>query len=69
MKRLNSWLRPNPLTADPNDLTAIPVTVGSAGINDIVDALVGEGLELRRETVIDVVSRLNRKTAEMVTEG
>jgi hypothetical protein len=69
MKKLNSWLRPNPLTEDPNDFVAVPVTVGTAGVNEIVAELVGEGLELRVETVIDVISRFNRKTAQMLTEG
>jgi hypothetical protein len=69
MKKLNSWLRPNPLTEDPNDMMAVPVTVGTAGVNEIVAELVNEGLELRKETVIDVISRFNRKTAQMATEG
>lgn len=69
MKKLNSWIRPNPLTEDPNDMVAVPVTVGSAGIDQIVDELQKEGLELRRETAIDIITRFNRKTAEMATEG
>ncbi len=69
VKQLNSWIRKNPLTPDPNDFMAIPVTVGSAGVNEIVDELVNEGLELKRETVIDVISRFNRKTAEMAVSG
>ncbi len=68
-KNLNAWLRRNLLTADPNDFMAVPVTTGSIGISEIVDELVREGLELKRETVIDVVTRFNRKTAEMVTGG
>ena len=50
----------NHLTPDPNDFMAVPVTTG---IDEIVDELVSEGLELKRETVIDVITRFNRKTA------
>jgi hypothetical protein len=69
VKQLNAWQRKNPLTPDPNDFMAIPVTVGSASVNEIVDELVQEGLELKRETLIDVISRFNRKTAEMAVSG
>lgn len=68
-KKLNAWLRKNLLTADVSDFSAVPVTVGSAGIDEIVNELVREGLELKRETVIDVITRFNRKTAEMAVSG
>jgi hypothetical protein len=68
-KKLNAWLRKNHLTADANDFVAVPVTIGSAGIDEIADELVREGLELKRETVIDVITRFNRKTAEMAVGG
>jgi hypothetical protein len=66
---MKAWIRKNLLTADPNDYVGVPVTSGSAGINDIVAELVKEGMELKTETVIDVINRFNRKTADMVVEG
>lgn len=68
-KKLNAWIRKNPLTSDPNDYVAVPVTVGSIQIGGIVDELEKEGMELKRETVIDVVNRFNRKAAEMLVSG
>ena len=68
-KKLKAWIRKNLLTPDPNDYVAVPVTSGSAGINEIVDELVKEGTELKRETLIDVINRFNRKTADMVVSG
>lgn len=59
-KKLNVWIRKNPLTPDPTDYIAVPVTIGSIGIDGIVDKLQKEGIELKRETVIDVVTRFNR---------
>ena len=68
-KKMKAWIRKNLLTPDPNDYVAIPVTNGSVGINEIVDELEKEGMELKRETVIDVINRFNRKTADMVVSG
>ncbi len=68
-KQLNAWLRKNPLTPNPSDFVAKPVTIGSIGINEVVDELVSEGIELKRETLIDVVTRFNRKTAELAISG
>ena len=70
MKRtLNAWLRKNMLTEDPKDYTATVQSRGSVGINDIVDELVNEGMEIKRETVVDIVSRFNRKAADMALSG
>ena len=68
-KKLNAWIRKNPLTPDPNDFVAVPVTIGSVSISSIVDELENEGMELKRETVIDVVNRFNRKAAELFVSG
>ena len=68
-KKLNAWIRKNPLTPDPNDYTAVPVTIGSVNISDIVSELVKEGMELKSETVTDVITRFNRKATEMVVSG
>ena len=69
VKNLKARLRKNLLTSDPKDYSAVPLTSGSVGINEIVDELVKEGMELKRETVIDVINRFNRKTADLVVSG
>jgi len=70
MKRtLNAWLRKNMLTEDPKDYTATVQSRGSVGVTDIVDELVNEGMEIKRETVVDIVTRFNRKAADMALSG
>jgi len=66
---LKAWIRKNNLTEDPNDYTAVVSTSSSVGVKEIVDELVNEGMEIKRETVIDIVTRFNRKSAEMVVSG
>ena len=66
---LKAWIRKNNLTEDPNDFTAVVLTSSSVGVKEIVDELVKEGMEIKRETVIDIVTRFNRKSAEMVVSG
>ncbi len=40
MNTLKAWLRPNLLTKDdPNDFVAVPLSAGSLGITEIIDAL------------------------------
>jgi hypothetical protein len=69
MNRLNAWLRPNPLTEDPNDRMAVPVTNGSRTAADIVNDLKEEGMEIKTETAVDIITRFNRKVAERVVQG
>lgn len=68
-KNLNAWLKKNLLTADPNDYTATVQSKGSVTVADIVDELENEGMEIKRETVIDIITRFNRKAADMVLTG
>lgn len=68
-KTLNAWLKKNQLTEDPNDYNAIVQSKGSVTTSDIVDELEDEGMEIKRETVIDIISRFNRKAADMVLSG
>jgi hypothetical protein len=66
---LKAWIRKNNLTEDPNDYTAVVSTNRSVGVKEIVDELVNEGMEIKRETVVDIITRFNRKSAEMVVSG
>ncbi|MEC5395069.1 DNA-binding domain-containing protein [Bergeyella sp. RCAD1439] len=70
MNTLKAWLRPNLLTKDdPNDFVAVPLLGGSLGITEIVNALKKEGMEIKTETAIDIVTRFNRKASELVLNG
>ncbi len=66
---LKAWLRDNPLTSDPSDFVGVPASVGSVSIAEIVAELKKEGMEIKEETVIDIVSRFNRKSTELVLQG
>jgi hypothetical protein len=68
-KVLKAWLKKNHLTPDPNDFTASAVSSGSVGVKNIIDELVNEGMELKRETVLDIITRFNRKAADLVLSG
>ncbi|MDD3077749.1 MAG: DNA-binding domain-containing protein [Paludibacter sp.] len=68
-KILNAWLRKNLLTSDPNDYTAIVQVNGSMGISQIVDEMIEQGTELKRETIINIITRVNSIAADMVLSG
>ncbi|MGC3978620.1 MAG: DNA-binding domain-containing protein [Paludibacteraceae bacterium] len=68
-KTLNAWLHKNQLTEDPNDYVATVQTKGGVTVADIIDELQKEGMEIKRETALDIVSRFNRKAADMVLSG
>ncbi|MDY3364377.1 DNA-binding domain-containing protein [Riemerella anatipestifer] len=70
MNTLKAWLRPNLLTKDdPNDFVAVPLSAGSLGITEIIDALKKEGMEIKTETAVDIITRFNRKASELVLNG
>jgi len=66
---LKAWLRKNNLTPDPNDYTATVAGNGSVGIEDIVDDIIKDGIELKRDTILNIVSRFNDKAAELAVSG
>jgi hypothetical protein len=47
-------LRKNELTPDPNDYTAIISPAGKINKSGLIDAVMDEGIEIKRETVEDV---------------
>ncbi|MDY3339480.1 DNA-binding domain-containing protein [Riemerella anatipestifer] len=70
MNTLKAWLRPNLLTKDdPNDFVAVPLLGGSLGITEIIEALKKEGMEIKTETAVDIITRFNRKASELVLNG
>ena len=66
---LKAWLRDNPLTTDPSDFVGVPASVGSVSIAEIVAELKKEGMEIKEETAIDIISRFNRKSTELLLQG
>lgn len=69
MNKLNAWLRLNQLTEDKSDYVAVPQTNGSLTVKDIVNDLIREGMEIKPETAVDIITRFNRKAAERVLSG
>jgi hypothetical protein len=66
---LKAWLRKLLLTPDPNDYTAVVSPMGKINKSGLIDALMEEGIELKRETVEDVVTRYNRIAARYAARG
>ena len=69
MQPLRAWLKANKLTADPSDYTAVPDLNGTYNVRSLVEALQAEGMEIQAETAVDIITRFNRKAAEMTTSG
>ncbi|GHT67460.1 hypothetical protein FACS189452_05210 [Bacteroidia bacterium] len=67
--KLKAWLVKNNLTPDPSDFAGMVESFGSVGAEGLIDELVNEGMELKRETVLDVVTRYNRKCVDMALRG
>ena len=66
---LKAWLKKNPLTPDPNDYTATVVSSGSVGVDQIIDEIVSDGIEQKRETILNIVTRFNNKAADLALSG
>ena len=67
--KLKAWLKRNLLTEDETDFNAVIKSFGSVAPKEIIDELVKEGMELKPETVLDVVTRYNRKCIELTLRG
>jgi hypothetical protein len=68
-RKIKAWLKRNKLTTDETDYTVVIESSGSATVRDIIDGLVKEGMELKPETVLDVITRFNRKCLELLLQG
>ena len=66
---LRAWLRDNPLTADTSDFVAVPVINASLNISDIIALLKQEGMEIKEETALDIITRFFRKAEEVILNG
>jgi hypothetical protein len=69
VRKLKAWLKKNYLTPEENDFNAIVESFGSINPDGVIAELVADGMELKPETVRDVVSRYNRKCIDMVLRG
>ena len=68
-RKLHAWLIRTHLTDNPSDFGAIVNSNGHVGIVDIVDMLVEVGMEIKRETAIDIINRFNRKAVDLILTG
>jgi len=66
---LKALLMKNQLTNDPTDYKAQVIVKGNMGMSDIVDELIKDGLTLDKETVIDILSEYNQKSANLALSG
>ena len=66
---LKIWLRKLDLTPDPNDYAAVVSYMGNVNKQKVIDALIAEGTDLKRETIEDVVNRYNRLCAFYALQG
>jgi hypothetical protein len=66
---LKALLRRNELTPDPNDYIAVVSSAGKIDKSGLIDAVMEEGVEIKRETVEDIVSRYNRIAARYASRG
>ena len=68
-KVLIEKLRNNQLAQDQNIYSAQVMTNGTLSTSDIVDEMIREGIGQSRETILDIISRYNNKSAELVASG
>jgi hypothetical protein len=66
---LNAYLVANLLTPAPNDYWISALRNGSVGLKELAQFVIDDGCEINIATLIDAVTRLNAKTAELVASG
>jgi hypothetical protein len=69
MGKLNVWLHDNILTEDPNDYFGKIKSAGTVGNNEIAALMTKEGIELKEETILDILTRADRIKAERLAAG
>jgi len=66
---LKAWLKNNLLTEDPKDFCATVSGMGSKTLNDIVDEIMKDGTENKKETIVSIVTRFQEKAMQLVLTG
>jgi len=56
----------NPLTAETSGFTAVPVINTNLNTQDLIALMKAEGMEIKTETALDIITRFFRKAEEMV---
>ena len=59
----------NPLTAETAGFTAVPVINTNLNTQDLIALMKAEGMEIKTETALDIITRFFRKAEEMVLQG
>jgi len=66
---LKAWLRKTQLTIDPTEYNTQVVVKGNMGMTNIVDELLEDGVAVNREVILDIITRYNRKAADLALSG
>lgn len=62
-------LRPNLLTEDENDFSAVVKHQGSKSIEDVARAIIADGTESDELTLIDIYKKMERKIVQLLAQG
>ena len=68
-KALNVWLKKNQLTKAHKDYSAEVLIKGNLDAGNIIDELISEGLNMNREIALNLITRFNKKTTELLLSG
>lgn len=68
-KILKAWLRKSQLTDESENYTALVAGSGSIGVMNIIEQMLYEDMSLKKDTIVDIISRFNHKSAELVLSG
>jgi hypothetical protein len=68
-RKLKAWLKKNLLTPNENDYTIVIESFGSVNIHDVIEALRADGMEVKPETALDIITRYNRKCIDLALSG
>jgi hypothetical protein len=68
VRKLKAWLRRNPLTKKETYVVVIE-SFGSINLAGIIEELKADGMELKPETALDVITRYNHKCIDLALRG
>ncbi len=66
---LKARLKKNQLTSDPNDYMASVASSGSVGVDKLIDEIISDGIELKRSTILNIITHFNNKASQKVLSG
>lgn len=66
---LKAWLKDNPLTADKTDKMAVVSTNGNLTEDNLLDEIIAEGIEIKKDTLRSVITRYHNKVIDKVLSG